>query len=55
MTPPDREGALTLHGTDETFTPFVALLAELGVTARQLRITETSLDEAFLDLTGQDA
>lgn len=54
VTPPDREGALTLHGTDETVTPFVALLAELGVTAQRLRITETSLDEAFLDLTGQD-
>ncbi|MFZ4265620.1 ABC transporter ATP-binding protein [Streptomyces arboris] len=55
VTPPDREGTLTVHGTDETVTPFVALLAELGVTARRLRITETSLDEAFLDLTGQDA
>lgn len=55
VTPPDREGTLTLHGTDDTVTPFVALLAELGVTARRLRITGTSLDEAFLDLTGQDA
>ncbi|MFE7137898.1 ABC transporter ATP-binding protein [Streptomyces sp. NPDC057644] len=55
VTPPDREGELALHGTDETFTPFVALLAELGVTALRLRITETTLDEAFLDLTGQDA
>ncbi|MEV2259769.1 ABC transporter ATP-binding protein [Streptomyces anulatus] len=54
VTPPDREGALSLHGTDETVTPFVALLAELGVTAQRLRITETSLDEAFLDLTGRD-
>ncbi|MFB8101566.1 MULTISPECIES: ABC transporter ATP-binding protein [Streptomyces] len=55
VTPPDAAGVLVLHATDDTVTPLIALLAELGVTARRLRITETSLDEAFLDLTGQDA
>ncbi len=55
MTPPDASGVLVLHATDDTVTPLIALLAELGITAQRLRITETSLDEAFLDLTGQDA
>lgn len=55
VAPPDGDGALVLHATDDTVTPLIALLAGLGITARRLRITETSLDDAFLDLTGQDA
>nr|MDT0525931.1 ABC transporter ATP-binding protein [Streptomyces sp. DSM 41633] len=55
VTPPDAAGVLVLHATDDTVTPLISLLAELGITANRLRITETSLDEAFLDLTGQDA
>ncbi|MFI1184973.1 ATP-binding cassette domain-containing protein [Streptomyces californicus] len=54
VTPPDAAGVLVLHATDDTVTPLISLLAEVGVTARRLRITETSLDEAFLDLTGED-
>ncbi|MFC9479703.1 ABC transporter ATP-binding protein [Streptomyces griseus] len=54
VTPPDAAGVLVLHATDDTVTPLIALLAELGVTAQRLRITETSLDDAFLDLTEND-
>ncbi|WP_078609567.1 ABC transporter ATP-binding protein [Streptomyces californicus] len=53
VTPPDAAGVLVLHATDDTVTPLISLLAEVGVTAQRLRITETSLDEAFLDLTGE--
>ncbi|MFD3796742.1 ATP-binding cassette domain-containing protein [Streptomyces californicus] len=53
VTPPDAAGALVLHATDDTVTPLISLLAEVGVTAQRLRITETSLDDAFLDLTGE--
>ncbi|WP_420167808.1 ABC transporter ATP-binding protein [Streptomyces violaceoruber] len=51
--PPDAAGVLVLHATDDTVTPLISLLADVGVTAQRLRITETSLDEAFLDLTGE--
>ncbi|MEU6500786.1 ABC transporter ATP-binding protein [Streptomyces californicus] len=53
VTPPDAAGVLVLHATDDTVTPLISLLAEVGVTAQRLRITETSLDEAFLDLTAE--
>ncbi|MFI1803675.1 ATP-binding cassette domain-containing protein [Streptomyces californicus] len=53
VTPPDAAGVLVLHATDDTVTPLISLLAEVGVTAQRLRITEASLDEAFLDLTGE--
>ncbi|MGN9794760.1 ATP-binding cassette domain-containing protein [Streptomyces sp. OZ13] len=45
------DGRITVHGTDETVTAVMSLLARLGITARQLRVSETSLDDAFLDLT----
>ncbi|MCX4964921.1 ABC transporter ATP-binding protein [Streptomyces sp. NBC_00654] len=55
VTPPDGDGTVVLHATDDTVTPLISLLAGLGITAHRLRVTETTLDEAFLDLTGQDA
>jgi ABC-2 type transport system ATP-binding protein len=45
------DGRIVVHGTDETVTAVISLLARLGITARQLRVSETSLDDAFLDLT----
>ncbi|MEU5976080.1 ABC transporter ATP-binding protein [Streptomyces sp. NPDC047315] len=42
---------ITIHGTDDTVNAVVALLARLRVTAHQLRVSEASLDDAFLDLT----
>ncbi|GGT30368.1 multidrug ABC transporter ATP-binding protein [Streptomyces kurssanovii] len=45
------DGRIVVHGTDETVTAAISLLARLGITARQLRVFETSLDDAFLDLT----
>ncbi|MEV5535927.1 ABC transporter ATP-binding protein [Saccharopolyspora shandongensis] len=51
-----REGdRLVISGTDETVNAVLTLLARQGVTARELRVTDTTLDEAFLDLTGRDA
>ncbi|MEU9297300.1 ABC transporter ATP-binding protein [Streptomyces sp. NPDC048266] len=49
-----RDGRTVVHGTDETVDAFVPLLARRGVTARQLRVTDATLDDAFLDLTGTD-
>ena len=40
-----------INGTDETVNAVISLLARRGVTARQLRVTEATLDDAFLDLT----
>ncbi|MEV6226279.1 ABC transporter ATP-binding protein [Saccharopolyspora shandongensis] len=51
-----REGErLVISGTDETVNAVLTLLARQGVTARELRVTDTTLDEAFLDLTGTEA
>ncbi|MFI0464708.1 ABC transporter ATP-binding protein [Saccharopolyspora sp. 5N102] len=51
-----REGdRLVISGTDETVNAVLTLLARQGVTARGLRVTDTTLDEAFLDLTGKEA
>ncbi|MFE7582264.1 ABC transporter ATP-binding protein [Streptomyces gardneri] len=49
-----REGRTVVHGTDETVNAFVSLLARRGVTAGQLRVSDATLDDAFLDLTGAD-
>ncbi|WP_101376969.1 ABC transporter ATP-binding protein [Saccharopolyspora spinosa] len=50
------EGArLVISGTDTTVSAVLALLARRGITAHELRVTDTTLDEAFLDLTGKDA
>ncbi|MBV2353346.1 ABC transporter ATP-binding protein [Streptomyces sp. J2-1] len=51
----DRDGRITLTGTDETVTALLSLLARLRVTAHQLRVTDATLDDAFLDLTKEDA
>ncbi|TNM25964.1 ABC transporter ATP-binding protein [Streptomyces sedi] len=46
-----RDGRITLGGTDETVNAVVTLLARRRITAHQLRVTDATLDEAFLDLT----
>ncbi|MFE1688740.1 ABC transporter ATP-binding protein [Streptomyces albidoflavus] len=51
----ERDGHVTLTGTDETVTALLALLARTGTTAHRLRIVEATLDDAFLDLTGEAA
>lgn len=48
-------GRITVHGTDATADAVISLLAGLRITASRLRVLETSLDDAFLDLTEQDA
>ncbi|MEU0373042.1 ABC transporter ATP-binding protein [Streptomyces sp. NPDC006283] len=49
------DGQVVLHGTDETVTAVMSLLARHGITARRLRVSETTLDDAFLDLTEESA
>ncbi|WP_103504255.1 MULTISPECIES: ABC transporter ATP-binding protein [Streptomyces] len=49
------EGRITLGGTDETVNAVISLLARNGVSAHQLRVTDSTLDDAYLDLTGADA
>ncbi|MDT9684289.1 ABC transporter ATP-binding protein [Streptomyces sp. TRM76323] len=51
----ERDGRILVRGTDETAGAVLSLLAGRGVTAHQLRVTEATLDDAYLDLTGQDA
>ncbi|WP_416968628.1 ATP-binding cassette domain-containing protein [Streptomyces sp. 4F14] len=46
-----KDGRLTLSGTDETVNAVITLLARRHVTAHQLRVTDATLDDAFLDLT----
>jgi len=46
-----QDGRLTLSGTDETVDAVLTLLARTRVTAHQLRVTDATLDDAFLDLT----
>ncbi|WP_051839245.1 ABC transporter ATP-binding protein [Streptomyces sp. NRRL F-5126] len=49
-------GRVVIHGSDETVNAVITLLARHRITARQLRVTEASLDDAFLDITaGQGA
>lgn len=48
----DKDGRLTLGGSDETVTALLSLLARHRITAHQLRVTDATLDDAFLDLTG---
>ncbi|WP_448316957.1 ABC transporter ATP-binding protein [Streptomyces sp. CO7] len=47
----DKGGRLTLAGTDDTVNAVVQLLVRRRVTAHQLRVTDATLDDAFLDLT----
>ncbi|MGW2652738.1 ATP-binding cassette domain-containing protein [Streptomyces sp. NPDC001478] len=49
------DGRLVIHGTDETVNAVISLLARLRVTAHRLRVTEATLDDAFLDLTEHPA
>ncbi|MFI8207135.1 ABC transporter ATP-binding protein [Streptomyces sp. NPDC085937] len=46
-----RDGRITLSGTDDTVDAVLTLLARSRVTAHQLRVTDATLDDAFLDLT----
>ncbi|MGC9381660.1 ATP-binding cassette domain-containing protein [Streptomyces sp. MH13] len=46
-----KDGRVTLSGTDETVNAVITLLARTRVTAHQLRVTDATLDDAFLDLT----
>ncbi|QOV35424.1 ABC transporter ATP-binding protein [Streptomyces ferrugineus] len=46
-----KDGRVTLAGTDETVNAVITLLARSHVTAHQLRVTDATLDDAFLDLT----
>ncbi|MFJ6699943.1 ABC transporter ATP-binding protein [Streptomyces sp. NPDC091272] len=49
------EERVTLAGTDETVNAVISLLARNQVSAHQLRVTDSTLDDAFLDLTGAGA
>ncbi|MFI0453267.1 ATP-binding cassette domain-containing protein [Actinomadura sp. 6N118] len=46
-----RNGSLTIHGTDTTVNAVISLLARHQITAHQLRVTDSTLDDAFLELT----
>ncbi|MER5217854.1 ABC transporter ATP-binding protein [Streptomyces sp. NPDC002838] len=50
-----KDGRITLSGTDETVNAVITLLARAHITAHQLRVTEATLDDAFLDLTKEAA
>ena len=46
-----RDSRVTLAGTDETVNAVITLLARHRITAHQLRVSDATLDDAFLDLT----
>ncbi|WP_181139478.1 ABC transporter ATP-binding protein [Streptomyces sp. Ru71] len=46
-----KDGRVTLSGTDETVNAVITLLARHHITAHQLRVTDATLDDAYLDLT----
>ncbi|MGC9544219.1 ATP-binding cassette domain-containing protein [Streptomyces sp. UG1] len=50
-----KDGRVTLSGTDETVNAVITLLARTHITAHQLRVTDATLDDAFLDLTKETA
>ncbi|MFG2329107.1 ABC transporter ATP-binding protein [Streptomyces sp. NPDC048604] len=50
-----RDGRITVHGGDDTAGAVLSHLAQQGVTAHHLRVADTTLDDAFLDLTGTDS
>lgn len=50
-----KDGRVVLSGTDETVNAVITLLARARVTAHQLRVTDATLDDAFLDLTKEAA
>ncbi|QGV78402.1 ABC transporter ATP-binding protein [Streptomyces ficellus] len=45
------DGGIAIEGTDETVNAVVSLLARHRITARRLRVTEATLDDAYLALT----
>jgi ABC-2 type transport system ATP-binding protein len=47
----NKDGRITLSGTDDTVNAVLSLLARHHITAHQLRVTDATLDDAFLDLT----
>ncbi|MFK4085911.1 ABC transporter ATP-binding protein [Kribbella sp. NPDC020789] len=47
-----KNGRITLSGSDETVNAVISLLARHHITAHQLRVTDATLDDAFLNLTG---
>ncbi|WP_435284154.1 ATP-binding cassette domain-containing protein [Streptomyces koelreuteriae] len=51
----NKDGRITLSGTDDTVNAVLSLLARHHITARQLRVTDATLDDAFLDLTEASA
>ncbi|MFJ2768100.1 ABC transporter ATP-binding protein [Streptomyces sp. NPDC087300] len=51
----ERDGRYTLNGTDESVDAAITLLARHRITAHQLRVSDATLDDAFLDLTGASA
>ncbi|MET7350397.1 ABC transporter ATP-binding protein [Streptomyces mirabilis] len=46
-----KDGRIMLSGTDETVNAVITLLARGHITAHQLRVSDSTLDDAFLDLT----
>ncbi|MFF3734163.1 ABC transporter ATP-binding protein [Streptomyces sp. NPDC002476] len=50
-----KDGRIVIHGTDTTVNAVISLLARHRVTAHQLRVSEATLDDAYLDLTEQAA
>lgn len=46
-----KDGRITLSGTDATVNAVITLLARHRITAHQLRVSDATLDDAFLDLT----
>ncbi|MFF9126019.1 ABC transporter ATP-binding protein [Streptomyces sp. NPDC014889] len=50
-----KDGRITLSGSDETVNAVITLLARHHITAHQLRVTDATLDDAFLDLTEVEA
>ncbi|GAA0625052.1 ABC transporter ATP-binding protein [Kribbella sandramycini] len=47
-----KDDRITLAGSDETVNAVISLLVRNHITAHQLRVTDATLDDAFLDLTG---
>jgi len=50
-----KDARITLSGTDETVNAVITLLARCHITAHQLRVSDATLDDAFLDLTKEAA
>ncbi|MFJ9416947.1 ABC transporter ATP-binding protein [Streptomyces sp. NPDC101227] len=48
---PGGGGRLVIRGTDATVDAVISLLARHRITAHQLRVSDATLDDAFLDLT----